>query len=264
MLRIFSIFNFKFLILLITCYLLLITSTGFADAQVTSTSISTPVQINEEEVENGSLVCTNVDGFKLCDAIADGSMVGVVSTEPLGSIEITDLENTYPMITEGIVAVRVSALAGNISANDLVTSSEIPGVAEKAVRNGYVLGTALEEFAPSDSSSQGLILVSLNIHPAIGISGFRSNLLDTLRSGSAASILEPLASLRYILAVLVVVISFVLGFIYFGRVAREGVNALGRNPLASRSIQISIAMNIILMLLIVLVGLGLGYLILVL
>lgn len=261
--KIFRLFTIVcFLFSLSTIYQIL--TTRIADAQVTSTSISTPVQINEGEVENGSVVCTNTEGFKLCDTIADGSLAGVVSTEPLGSIEITDLENTYPMVTEGIVAVRVSALAGNISAGDLITSSEIPGVAEKAVRNGYVLGTALEDFAPSNPEDQGLILVSLNIHPAIGIAGFRSNLLDALRSGSAASILEPLASLRYILAAAVVVISFVLGFVYFGRVAREGVNALGRNPLASRSIQISIVMNIMLMIVIVLVGLGLGYLILVL
>jgi len=254
----------KLLIINFIFIFLFFSGTDFVNAQVTSTSISTPVQINEGEVKNGSLVCTGNSGFKLCDTIAEGSMAGVISTEALGSVEITDLDNTYPMVDSGIVAVRVSALAGNISANDLVTSSEIAGVAEKAIRNGYVLGTALEDFSPSNPEDQGLILVSVNIHPAIGIAGFRSNLLDTLRSGSAASILEPLASLRYILAAMVVVVSFILGFVYFGRVAREGVNALGRNPLASRSIQISIIMNIILMIVIVLVGLGLGYLILVL
>jgi len=62
----------------------------------------------------------------------------------------------------------------------------------------------------------------------------------------------------------IVLISFTIGFVYFGRVTTRGVEALGRNPLASRTIQLNLALNLAFMIVIILVGLGIGYLILIL
>jgi F0F1-type ATP synthase membrane subunit c/vacuolar-type H+-ATPase subunit K len=73
-----------------------------------------------------------------------------------------------------------------------------------------------------------------------------------------------LASLRYLLAFLIAIIAFVLGFIYFGRVVRVGIEAIGRNPLARRMIQITMLFNILITIVIVLAGLLIAYLILVL
>jgi hypothetical protein len=72
-----------------------------------------------------------------------------------------------------------------------------------------------------------------------------------------------LASLRYLLAIIVAVMAFGLGFVYFGRVAKGGVEALGRNPLAGRAIQLSVLMNLILTVAIMVGGLVLAYIILI-
>ena len=63
---------------------------------------------------------------------------------------------------------------------------------------------------------------------------------------------------------LIVLITFALGIWYFGRVARSGVEAIGRNPLATRAIQLGVILNLLLTLVILLVGIALAYLILVL
>jgi F0F1-type ATP synthase membrane subunit c/vacuolar-type H+-ATPase subunit K len=52
--------------------------------------------------------------------------------------------------------------------------------------------------------------------------------------------------------------------IYFGKASRAGIEAVGRNPLAKRVIQLTVVMNIVLTIVIVLVGLAIAYLILIL
>jgi F0F1-type ATP synthase membrane subunit c/vacuolar-type H+-ATPase subunit K len=163
------------------------------------------------------------------------------------------------VVSTGNAPVRVNNANGAIKIGDLVTSSTESGVAHRADRAGYVLGTALEEY---DSDTVSTIYVSLNVHPSNSFTDSRSNLLETLRQGLVAPLLTPLAALRYILAAAVVVLSFVLGFIYFGRVAKSGVEAIGRNPLASRKIELTVLLNIILTIGIALVGFGIAYLIL--
>jgi len=88
--------------------------------------------------------------------------------------------------------------------------------------------------------------------------------MTALREGMSAPIFEPLDSLRYLLAALILLLSFVLGFAYFGRVSRTGIEAIGRNPMASRMIQISILMHILITTVIIILGFGMAYIILIL
>ncbi len=259
----------KIVYLLFLLLLFLFGGMGIArvSAQVTSVGVAVPVSVEGDDVRDGSLVCTSASGYKLCDVAYDGSMYGVISDEAAVSFELAEVEGSRPVVSDGVVIVRAkNTEEASIKKGDLVTSSTTPGVVEPAVRNGYVLGVSLEDLPAQtglEGQGEGKIMVALNIHPAVGLAGFRSNLIDVLRSGSSASLLEPLASLRYAIAASVVVASFIMGFVYFGRVAREGIRALGRNPLASKPIQLSIFFNIVLMIVMVLVGLGIGYLVLI-
>jgi hypothetical protein len=106
-------------------------------------------------------------------------------------------------------------------------------------------------------------LVSINIHPSSSFVGSRSNLVANIRQALSSPIVSPLDSLRYLLAFIIAIISFALGFIYFGRVVRTGVEAIGRNPLASRIIQATIFVNILITIVIVLTGLAIAVLILI-
>lgn len=233
------------------------TATSFA--QVSSSSVATSALVIGE-ASNLSVVCTYQDGNAVCKEEYDPSMYGVVNDNPAAAIIDPDLENGRLVITSGVTSVSVTNAGGDIEEGDLLTSSKTPGVAQKATRNGYVLGVALEEFSGSEV---GTIQMMVNIHPTTILSGQRGNILQFIRQGLAVPIFQPLESLRYLLAVVIIVISFTLGMVYFGRASRAGIEAIGRNPLASKVIQLTVIMNIVLTIVIVLVGLGIAYMILV-
>jgi hypothetical protein len=233
-------------------------------AQTTSSGVAVQVQIAEgSEVQDGDIVCSANETLAPCTTEYDTTMVAVVSLQPAVFLENTSLSGTS-VASSGKAYVRVSGAGGAIKTGDLITSSNVAGVGQKAIRSGYVVGTALEPFDATSAEQQDRIQVQLNIRPAIVAEGLRGNLLENLRNGLASVYLTPLSALRYILAMIVTIVAFTLGFMYFGRVARSGVEAIGRNPLAGTMIQVSIVLNIVLTIVIMLAGLGLAYLILIL
>jgi len=234
-----------------------------ARAQDTAVGVAIPISLKGQG-SDGDLVCTVEGGYGLCKLGYDTSVYGVITDNPAISFDMAGVENSKMVITAGKVKVNVSTINGNIAAGDFVTSSEKAGIGQRADRSGYVLGTALEDYQSGSPDSIGKILVLINIHPAIGLGTARSNLIQVLRQGSGAAILEPLSALRYLLAAIIVIAAFLMGFIYFGRVARSGIEAIGRNPLASKIIQFNVILHILISIVIVLVGLAIAYLILIL
>ena len=232
-------------------------------AQVSSSGIAITVEI-PGEVRDGDIVCRNGDGFRLCDTEFDTEIIGVVTENPAAAFEEEEKDNTYLVLPSGKSAVRVSSINGQVRKGDLITSSQRPGIGVLAIKNGYVLGSSLEDYSSDNPDNIGTIMVFVNVHPAAGLSGARSNLITALREGLSAPIFEPLDSLRYLLAALILLLSFVLGFAYFGRVSKTGIEAIGRNPLASKMIQFSIVMHIVITAVIILVGFTMAYLILIL
>jgi F0F1-type ATP synthase membrane subunit c/vacuolar-type H+-ATPase subunit K len=73
---------------------------------------------------------------------------------------------------------------------------------------------------------------------------------------------SPSPIFKYIVAAFVVLGSFVLGFLSFGRTAAKGVEALGRNPSASKIIHLGIIFNVGIVVVIVLAGLTVAFMIL--
>lgn len=235
-------------------------------AQELTEGIAYTLQLTDSDnISNGMVICTVEDNlFSLCAVPYSPSMQAVVADTPVAALETQDIEGGRLVVTTGKVRVLATNGNGEIQAGDFVTTSENPGVAMKSAENGYVLGTALESLVDTDENGLGGVLVAMNIHFEAGISNTRSNLIQVLRSGLSIPLFEPLSSLRYIIAALLVLFSFVLGFIVFGRMAQAGVEAMGRNPLASRMIQTSVLTNIIVTVVIVLAGLFSAYLILIL
>ncbi len=227
---------------------------------ISSIAISVPIP---GDVKEGNLVCSDKNGYFLCNKEYQSSIYGVVTLNPSVSIN-NAADGMYQVSTVGIVNVLVSAKNGNIAKGDLVTTSTDSGVGQKATKNGFVLGSADEDYSPANPTDTALVAVAINIHQTVDLADFRTNLLSVLQSGLTGITLSPIAILRYLAAAIMVIISFVLGFIYFGRVTKAGVEAIGRNPVARGTIQSSIVFHIILTLGIAAVGLIIAYLILVL
>ena len=249
-------------LLLLTFGVLSLSSVTPMFAQVTSSGIALSVSITDENVQDGDIVCADKSAYTLCKNAYDQTLFGVVADNPAASIETSELPNARLVLQTGEAQVRVSTKNGPIEVGDLVTSGETPGVGQKATENGYVLGTALEQFASDDPSKTGSILVSLHIHASVSTATTPKNLLKVLQEGVALPFLDPLSTLRYVSAALIVILAFVLGFIYFGRVAKAGVEAIGRNPLAGGRIQATVIFHILLTIAIAGAGLGIAYFIL--
>jgi hypothetical protein len=222
--------------------------------------IALTVPVSGENVKNGDIICSSKTGYIPCSISYDSGMYGVVNDNPIGAVEF---EGGGRLVgTTGMVKVNVNSSLGNIKVGDYITSSVTPGVGQLAVHNGYVLGIAQEPYTNDNKTETGQILVSISIHPTIGISDSQSDLFRTLRESLLSGQISPLATLRYLTAAIMVIAGFTLGFIYFGRIAKAGVEAIGRNPLASKTIQFGLILHILLTIVIIGSGLVIGYLIL--
>lgn len=225
-----------------------------------SAGLATTQSIDDPSISDGDVLCFSEGKIVKCSQEYQVDMYGVFSEAPAMALDDRDLERGKLMLDSGRVAVKVSAESGGIKKGDFVTSSTKAGVAKKATKSGNILGVALEDYTSNDV---GKIAVQVDIRPAIVATSARTNILETLKLGLLAPTLTPLASLRYLLAILVVIITFVLGFIYFGKVARTGVEAMGRNPLASRMIALGVVFNLALTVAIMGGGLLIAYVILI-
>jgi F0F1-type ATP synthase membrane subunit c/vacuolar-type H+-ATPase subunit K len=229
------------------------------ELSATDIAFSIPVSV---PVQEGDLICVEKEGFKPCTNIYDSALYGVVTASPAAFMGNTPTESSVLLVTKGKAFARVSTQNGKIAAGDLLTSSKVAGVGQKADRNGFVLGTALEAFDAEDPNATGTVATTISIHNATAFSDEKNNLLETIKQALASPTITPLASLRYVLAFTITLISFTLGFVYFGRVTKAGVEAVGRNPLASRMIQLTVMFQLILTAVIMLSGLVIAYLIL--
>jgi F0F1-type ATP synthase membrane subunit c/vacuolar-type H+-ATPase subunit K len=211
------------------------------------------------QITSGSMICSGDSTYELCQDEYTPSMYGVHTTIPSAGIEYADQEGIL-VVRDGLVTVRVSSVNGPIEIGDWLTASATPGVAQKATRNGFVLGSAQEAYS---GNTEGLIQVAINIHPETRLANARTNLFEVMRQGSQTALLEPLNALRYFLAALLVVVCVILGLVFYGRLSRSSIEAIGRNPLAKRDIQVALFVQMVITGLVIAFGIFAAYVVLV-
>lgn len=215
----------------------------------------------EEKVEDGDVIISDVGSYKKSVKPYDSNLVGVVSFNSAVSFgsEATPSGSFYPVASRGNAEVKVTTENGAIKKGDLITASNQIGVAMKATREGYVLGTALEGYS---KGGIGKIAVSLNVRPYYGETLSNRTLAQLFNLARLAIQEGPVTVFRYLLAAAIVILSCVAGFLIFGRVAASGVEGLARNPLMGKKIQFSVILNTMITLAIMGVGTFIAYLLL--
>ncbi|PWU23330.1 hypothetical protein C5B42_03325 [Candidatus Cerribacteria bacterium 'Amazon FNV 2010 28 9'] len=229
-------------------------------------SIAHPVSISGAAIEDGSIVGYLNTNYHVTTEAYDKTMYGVVNKEAAVELQYAGDTTDYPVVTTGIVAVRVSGESGAIHKGDIMTSSSSPGVAMRATKSGFVLGVAQDDFVPSDPKTVGTIPVALDIKFAFaadspGSETISTRLLDLVKLSTIATVEQPTVALRYLVSALLSIGSVVFTVLSFARVAHKGTEALGRNPLASRSILLGMIVNCLISLAILGSGLGAAYVI---
>ncbi len=240
----------SFAITIIFIYFLI--GCGFGLAQEL-TLIARNLEVADTEAGIGDIVSQSEEGLIRANTPYDENIVGVIGENPIMVFGKEEF-NTMPIISFGETLTKVSNTAGEIKKGDFITSSDEPGVGQKANLSGFGVGRAMEDF----NQEEGLIMVFVQpqkiIFPRETVYG---GILDRILSD--LNIPETIPEvLRYIFALIVATISFIIGFFSFIKALREGLTAIGRNPLAKRSIQAAMVLNLIGISILTLAGLALA------
>jgi F0F1-type ATP synthase membrane subunit c/vacuolar-type H+-ATPase subunit K len=223
-----------------------------------------------EGAQDGDIVSYTDQRVVLSGHDYDDKIFGVIETNPLVAYRRQD--NTgLPVVRSGTAEVSVVTSNGPIRTGDFITSSAMPGKGQKATASGYIIGVALADFSEQDGEAvdyqdgvtvrqvrQGKINVAIKIEYAeIDTARNQNRLFDSLNNLLFRNIQDPekfVSIIRYVLAGLAILLSFLIGFFTLARTIPKGIEALGRNPLARATIQFGIILNIIFTVGIALVG----------
>lgn len=261
-----SIFLFTFVVLFIidlkvNAQTPAIVQSNIENAEATL-GVARMLEVEKKDIPDGSILSAGKKGAVLTTVPYDSQTLGIVSRNAAIILNNTTSENSVPVISTGTVYVLVSSLEGDIKKGDLLASSVKPGVAVKAVKDGFVLGSALEDYSNSNKDIVSSIAASLDLHYFNSKPVFPGNLSDVFKLILLPTKEGPGPLFKYIMAAIVVLGSMILGFLTFGRAAAKGVEALGRNPSASRIIHLGIVFNVTIVVAIALAGLVVAFLIL--
>lgn len=241
----------------------------FVYAQIgDSSGVAVYVPVKDEKAEEGDVISLSKDGYILGKEAYDPNIFGVVVKNPAVAFE-SDLPGSKPVVAQGKVIMKVSTANGAIKNGDLLTTSKYPGVGQKATQMGFVVATALESYNAASPEKVGKILVVLNVGlrnasaETGSLSSKFSNLTHIIEMIREPELIPPQLMLRLVFAGLMVLISFMVGVGYFGKISGMGIEALGRNPLARATIIFGIAINMFLAFGIISIGMAVGYFILV-
>lgn len=254
--------------LLLVAFFLTFASPSFAQTDNTATDVvggigvARMIDILQSNVKDGSILSATQKGAVLSNTPYDPQVLGVVARDAGMILSANVGKNSVPVISDGTVYVLVSTQQGTIKKGDLITTSTIPGVGVKATQTGYVLGNAMDAYSNSDPKRIGKIAVNLSLHYFNSRPTLLGTLTDILKIAVLPSSNSPSAIFKYIVAALVVLGSFTLGFFTFARTAAKGVEALGRNPSASAVIHLGIIFNVAIVVAIILSGLTVAFFIL--
>lgn len=203
----------------------------------------TNLAVADSEAKNGDILSQTEDGLVRANSPYDENIFGVVTENPI-MVFGKETPSTLPIVSFGEASTKVTNTNGEIKKGDFITSSNKPGVGQKANESGFVVGWATQDFDQEEGSiiifiePQKILLPS---KPASG--GIFAQILQFLPELMIPETIPEL--LRYIFALLIGGGSFIIGFFSFIRALKEGLTAIGRNPLAKRSIQTAMVLNLI-------------------
>lgn len=268
--------RYAFILLLFVCEISLLLPQGVrAAGEFPQFNIARTLVIDDPEAIDGDIVTYGIEAKSLVRSAKsfDERMYGVLVANP---VMVYRTLPTLAVTRQGDAYVNVTTLGGAIVVGDYITSSPIAGKGQKAEGlAGYMLGVSMEAFDGNGATGSanfqdtqypmGTIKVSIGIGPASPIvSRAAGGFLGTLKQVATAIMFNISSSkqaeriIRWILAILIILVVIYISYRTFGRNVTKGIEAIGRNPLAKGSIQAMITLNIILLGITVVAAVGLA------
>ena len=214
--------------------------------------IAKNLKVIDEKAKAGDIVSQTEKGLVRSSVPYDKNIIGVVGKNPIITFN-APATATLPIVTWGEALVRVSNKNGQIKKGDFITSSNRPGVGQKATEPGFVIGKAAEDLR----GNEGLITAFVNVQYTTPEGSAKSGIIGKIISGLEKTKNIP-KWLRYVFAILIGGGSFIIGFFSLVKALREGIAGVSRNPLAKRSIITAMILNLIGISILTAAGLGLA------
>ncbi len=230
-----------------------LTSLAFAQGY----NVASMYELADKDAKNGDIIVNGgTSGLIRTDIPYDGRVFGIVQDTPL--LVLREASGSgRPVIRLGDTVVNVTDYNGVIKKGDLITSAPANGLGMKATQSGYAVGIALADADLSaatvtingKSYKTGSVNTALQIEYAeINTSRNTIRLLEELNAALFSSVKNPekaVLVIRYLIGGLIAMLAFVIGFYSVTRSIGNAVEAIGRNPLARRTILISIGLQIL-------------------
>lgn len=226
-------------------------------------NVASEYNVTDKEAKNGNIV-VNIpsQGITRTNVPYDNRMFGVIQTTPIvvlreASESAAPNTNMQPIIRDGDAFVTVNNYNGDIKNGDYVTTSPQSGIGMKAGQSGYVLGTALENASYGNQTQNiegkqtktATIKVALAIQYAELTTARNSiSFLNNLNTAFFRSVQNPekfTLTIRYIIAGIIALLAFTIGFFTVARSVGKATEAIGRNPLAKTTILASVVLQIV-------------------
>jgi F0F1-type ATP synthase membrane subunit c/vacuolar-type H+-ATPase subunit K len=235
--------------------------------------IASMYQVTDSNIHNDDIVVsTQEKGIARTTNPYDKNIFGIYQETPLLVYRESTDSARRAVTRTGDANVNVVSLNGDIKKGDYVTTSTIAGYGMKSTQSGYVIGVALGSPAVTGSVTYqgkqyatGTVKVAIKIEYTDidhGRAWYRS--FDYFNAALFKNLQDPdrfIILLRYLIAGMIGSVAFMIGFFAFARTIAKSVEAIGRNPQATKSIQVSIMLNIVLTITTTLIGLLLVYIV---
>ncbi len=215
-------------------------------------------EVADTEAVDGDIIKATDQGLTRTSIGFDNKIFGVIQDTPL--VAYRNETKGKPVIRSGVAQVNVTTLNGPIKYGDYITSSSISGKGQKASESGYTVGMALAAFTgegaeqidgPTGKVASGKIPIAVRIeYTELSNPRFAGRLFGFVGTAFLENINDPKqlgTVVRFVAAGLVILLSFTFGFLTFSRSIAKSIEALGRNPLAKSTIQLSMIINIALL-----------------
>lgn len=217
---------------------------------------------SDQGLKEGQIVSINsekVEYVMPAKSDAKVKLLGVVVPDDQALLSVNKLEGGVQVAVAGRAQALVNASNGPISRGDLVGLSEFEGVGSKAKPGQPVIGVAESSFGEEgngQSTESGLIavLVSVGVAPS-DVGSNATNQTTWLRSVAGNNV----SALQLAFVFFIAIIGFISITTLSYSSTRNGLIAIGRNPMAKPEIFRGLAQSMIMVSLIAITAFSLMY-----
>lgn len=230
----------------------------FADQFPSLPGVAVNVEIADTGAGEGDIITVTSDGLKRSVVPYDMKMYGVIVGAPVLSTE-PKTDKTKAVVSTGQAMVKVLVKDDAIiEVGDFITTSDTSGVGQKATASGYVLGKALAKY--DDKTKNGMIPATVEIgfhevNPNTGslLSSLLTAINEAFRSPKNFSTI-----FRYSLASIIGIMTFIAALFSFIKFMSTGLEAIGRNPMAKKTIVAGMVLSGLVVVILAVAGFGIA------